>query len=289
MRRNLVIVRAGEGSLHESWLGGGTRSFDLVVSYWGDDPFRFRTGDVIRIDHKGGKFDGLHALLTGRQDLFDRYDYIWIADDDIVASRETIDRLFATMRRYDLLIAQPALSADSYLYFPLTLEFPSFELRYTNVVEAMVPCFNAAYLRQVAPLFGGLRYGWGLDYIWTRLMPEPAGRAAVIDSCVVRHTRQFGSGALYRNAEKPLRQFWDLFERFGLKALPAFGAYAGITVAGERVAMDSALAERGAREAWSRLSPLILGQWSRRQFLKEFVAQHRADVDLTPVRETQSS
>jgi hypothetical protein len=38
-RRNLVAVRAGDKSLHPHWLmGDGGRNWDLVVSYFGDDP-----------------------------------------------------------------------------------------------------------------------------------------------------------------------------------------------------------------------------------------------------------
>src|SRR2546423_553078 len=47
VRRNLVIVRAGDTSLHENWLAGPVdRNWDLIVSYYGDDPERFRAPDV---------------------------------------------------------------------------------------------------------------------------------------------------------------------------------------------------------------------------------------------------
>jgi hypothetical protein len=42
-RRNLVAVRAGDKSLHPHWLiGDGGRNWDLVVSYFGDDPGLYR-------------------------------------------------------------------------------------------------------------------------------------------------------------------------------------------------------------------------------------------------------
>ena len=54
-RRNLVVVRAGDSSLHPGWLAGpGERNFDLVVSYFGDDPAKFKAPDVARVDQKGG-------------------------------------------------------------------------------------------------------------------------------------------------------------------------------------------------------------------------------------------
>jgi hypothetical protein len=198
LRRNLVIVRAGDDSVHEGWLRGGARSFDLIVSYYGDDPLRFRNDDALRIDQKGGKFDGLHSLFTQQPDLFRNYDHIWLADDDIVTQSETIDRLFAVMAEHDFLVAQPALSWNSHFAYPVTLNFPHCHLRYSNFVEAMVPCFRADYLRRVWPIFDGFRFGWGMGVVWTRLMPEPLGRAAIVDACVVRHTRRMYSGSLYQ-------------------------------------------------------------------------------------------
>ena len=63
-RRNLVIVRAGDASLHEQWLAGdGERNWDLIVNYFGDDPARYRNEDVRRIDSKGPKWPALHDLI----------------------------------------------------------------------------------------------------------------------------------------------------------------------------------------------------------------------------------
>ncbi len=46
-RKNLVIVAAGDASLHEGWLAGaGERSWDLIVNYFGEDPQRYRRDDV---------------------------------------------------------------------------------------------------------------------------------------------------------------------------------------------------------------------------------------------------
>ena len=62
MKRSLVIVRAGDGSLHEEWLGQapeGPRNFDLAVSYYGSDPRRFRAPGVQRYDSPGPKYPGL--------------------------------------------------------------------------------------------------------------------------------------------------------------------------------------------------------------------------------------
>ncbi len=53
-RKYLVIVRAGDKSLHPAWLAGeGDRTWDLVVNYFGADPEIYREPGVIRIDSKG--------------------------------------------------------------------------------------------------------------------------------------------------------------------------------------------------------------------------------------------
>jgi hypothetical protein len=48
-KQHLVVVRAGDNSLHPHWLAGdGDRTWDLVVSYFGDDPDIFKVDDVVR-------------------------------------------------------------------------------------------------------------------------------------------------------------------------------------------------------------------------------------------------
>ena len=63
-RRFLVVVRAGDASLHPAWVDPShPRSFDLVVSYYGRDPERYRDAPFRRVDDPGQKFEGLKALL----------------------------------------------------------------------------------------------------------------------------------------------------------------------------------------------------------------------------------
>jgi hypothetical protein len=82
--RNLVVVRAGDGSLHQGWLNGSERpDFDLIVSYFGDDPDAFRTPDENRVDQKGGYWDGVYKLFGKHPELVDRYEYFLLADDDL--------------------------------------------------------------------------------------------------------------------------------------------------------------------------------------------------------------
>lgn len=192
-RRNLVVLRAGDDSLHEHWLTGpAPRNWDLVVSYFGDDPHRYRTGDTLRLDRKGPKWPALHHVLTvDLAESIDDYDYIWLPDDDLATDTTTINELFEYAARYRLSLSQPALTEDSYYTHEITLVDRRFELRYTNFVEIMAPCFRREFLLRCLPTFDGTRTGWGLDFHWPRFAADTSS-IAIVDAVTVRHTRPVG-------------------------------------------------------------------------------------------------
>jgi hypothetical protein len=237
MRRALVIVRAGDTSLHEGWLAGPEdRTWDLLVSYFGDDPQRFRGEDVRRIDAKGPKWPALHALVRELADEIGAYDYVWLPDDDLACDKETINRLFAMCREHRLELAQPALSPTSHLGHAITLRNRSFRLRFTNFVEVMAPCFSADFLRRCAPSFGENISGWGLDYLWPSWASD-AGRVAIIDAAIIRHTRPVG-GPNYRVlTERGITardELLQLAAKYGIRAAARF-VTGGITLDGRHL------------------------------------------------------
>lgn len=247
--KNLVVVRAGDGSLHERWLGT-MRSWDLIVSYFGSDAARFKGEDSLRVDCPGGKWEGLYQLFTSQPHLLETYSYIWLPDDDIDADWTTINKLFATMAEHDLNLAQPSLHPESYFHHHVTLQNPAFRLRYTNFVELMVPCFRADFLRSLVPLFAGRRYGWGIDWVWAYLMEQPSFRTAVIDACAVVHTRPYQVGSLYTQpgAPDPEQEKRELLAQLGVdEDPPNLFAYAALSRQGRPLTARSftALAKAG--------------------------------------------
>jgi len=190
--RFLVVVRAGDASLHPTWTDDlATRGFDLCVSYFGKDPSRFRGAGERRIDDPGQKFLGLHALLT-REAFWRDYDYIWLPDDDLAIDQASIGELFATASRLEVALAQPALAWDSYYSHRITLAHPSFAWRMTNYVEVMAPCFARPFLERCLPTFTENLSGWGLDLLWPRLLPPKPRAIAILDDVVMTHTRPVG-------------------------------------------------------------------------------------------------
>ena len=224
-RRNLVIVRAGDASLHEQWLAGdGARNWDLIVNYFGDDPERYRKDDVQRIDSKGPKWPALHDLIHKLgEDVF-CYDRVWLPDDDLSATKTGINLLFDVIGKHGLALAQPALTPDSHLGHLITLHNRSFHLRFTNFVEIMAPCFNRDFLQQMLPSFNENLSGWGLDFYWPTRIADWT-RIAIIDAVTVRHTRPVG-GPNYRHlvsgGKDPRQELRELLGKYGVTPQPPF-------------------------------------------------------------------
>jgi hypothetical protein len=232
LSRRLVVVRAGDTSLHPHWLDGSeAATFDLAVCYYGDNPQAY-ADCMVRYAVKGGKWDGLHAFFAANPRLLAQYDFIWLPDDDIAATTASINRLFDLTEKHALDLTQPSLTWDSYYSHFITLHNPRFELRWTNFVEIMAPVFSTDFLRRILPVFAGRRFGTGLDYVWSRWMPDPYCRTAIIDSAAVRHTRPVGKGNLSLGADDARgAEARALLQAYGLPR-PSRAVYAGIDMQG---------------------------------------------------------
>lgn len=220
-RRNLVIVRAGDASLHPQWLAGaGDRNWDLVVSYFGKDPAIYRINDVVRIDSTGPKWAPLQRLMLDHPEYLDRYDYIWFPDDDLAMTKQDMNRFFDLCRDYGLELAQPSLTTDSPMNHPLLINNTASHIRFTNFVEVMAPCFSAACLRRVLPTFSATQSGWGIDWLWPRMVQDRDSGIAVIDDVVIRHTRPLGGpnyDAMRAKGQSPLDELLKFQEREGIE------------------------------------------------------------------------
>ena len=193
-RRNLVLLRAGPGSLHSQWrrdLAEADRSWDLCLSWYGPADALPTDADGV-VPGPGTKFEGLAGFIATQPWIWD-YDYVWLPDDDLMTGWADINLLFGLCAEYDLLLAQPSLAPGSHVNQPITGQIPHFLLRFTSFVEIMAPVFAAAALRLCAPTFAMNRTGYGLDHVWPRLIGAPTCRIAVIDAVGVVHTRPLGT------------------------------------------------------------------------------------------------
>lgn len=198
-RRVLVILRAGDESLHLEWLVQPPlqkRNWDLHITYFGElrRPFRNRAADVTLSFEKGTKAMGTVACLEKLGDRIEGYDWIWLPDDDLSADLPTLNRFFEIVAEYDLDLAQPALGEGSYVAHDITLQRPHMRLRYTSFVEIMAACFSRKALKICAPYFGATATSWGPDLLFPKLLGYPERGIAVVDETPVIHTRPVGRG-----------------------------------------------------------------------------------------------
>lgn len=215
-RPYLVVVRAGERSLHTRWLRNiapEDRNWDLCVSWYGaeaafppDDGFEHHVFQpVVR------KFPALYALLHENSPLW-AYDYIALPDDDLMLTWRDWNQMFAVCRAYGLDLAQPALSPEGHVTHDITARDRRHTLRFTSFVEVMTPVFSRAALRLCAPTFKNAVAGFGLDNVWPKLLGGSGARdrIAIIDSINAVHTRPVGVGYDLQAAIEEGRQLqWD--------------------------------------------------------------------------------
>jgi hypothetical protein len=226
-RRNLVVLRAGDGSLHRQWLDAPHRDFDLFISYYGSTPDRHREDADYYEARPGPKWPAIAELLEEHLPALGGYDAFWFPDDDLAASGAVIDRMFAFFRAYQLCLAQPALTRNSYYTWDTLLQDTRAHIRYTRFVEVMAPIFHRSALDVCRPTFTESRSGWGLDWIWPTLCRDAGlGRMAVLDATPVRHTRPVG-GELYRNHPDldPRSDAARLLRRYGIPEVRAVAKY----------------------------------------------------------------
>ena len=161
------------------------------------------------------KFSAIKDIHDKERSIFSEYKAIWCLDDDLEISFHDVDIFFNMMSELGLSLAQPSLSKDSPKRFLMTTNDIECLARYTNFVEIMMPAFSQAAFRHCVETFDKAISGWGLDYVWPKLLGYPDQKIGIVDAIVVKHTKAIdvSGGAFYRylkslgvNAQEELRQ-----------------------------------------------------------------------------------
>lgn len=214
-RRNLVIVAAGDKSLHPEY-ANTYREFDLWIVYFGSDQTvqdRFsETADRL-IPAKGMKLELIRKIFVEGV-LFDhshdlsKYKYIMFPDDDIHFPRgaESLNYLFRTAEMVRADIFQPAIANRNYSW-GCTLQIPGAFCHRVNMAEVMMPGFSYEVLtRGFLPAIHTMDFmksGWGIEAITMRLSEAQLRRPLrtfVLDCVPVIHTRPPGQNSAVRDA-----------------------------------------------------------------------------------------
>lgn len=186
-KKNAVFVPVGKDSLHRQLLKGDA-DFDLHLLIYDGSYNKFcNDSDFVACD-AGYKMDMIYRYLHRHPELFEKYEYFFLLDDDILISTEDVNRLFSMMREYQLKIAQPSLVMSYYTY-KHTAFHPFYILRYTNFVEMMMPCFSRDALKAVLPTFEKEIRWCGIEMHWPALVGSNHKDMAIVDAVSAKHTR----------------------------------------------------------------------------------------------------
>jgi hypothetical protein len=195
--RNLAIARAGDHSLHPSWLSHPSqKNFDLFVAYYGDSPGRWKDESDFYDHAKGLKYPWFDRFLASNPWILD-YDAVWLADDDLAADTATVADAFEIFHEAGLWLGQPSLTADSVVSYEMMRRNPGALLRHVGFVEEQMPIFSRRCLHQVRHTFGESKSGWGLGIAWAKILGYPKDKMAVIDAAPLRHVRPLQTGEMY--------------------------------------------------------------------------------------------
>ena len=192
LARNLVIARVGRNSLHRSWIDAGRpRDWDLYLCPFQEIPsqadLECTVGDVIA----GAKWTGLRTLLR-EWDGWRDYDHIWLPDDDILASQDTISAMFEAAAALQFKLFTPALQENSHYGHYIIMRNRNFFARRVGFVEILVPGFSRAALEHLLDTLdlSATGWGWGLDPLWAKLLDYQD--LGILDAIPVLHTRPVG-------------------------------------------------------------------------------------------------
>ncbi len=192
MARDLVIARVGRNSLHRAWIDAGTpRDWDLYLCPFQEIPPQTGVDCTVGEVIPGPKWTGLRTLLN-EWDGWRDYDNIWLPDDDILASQDTISAMFEAATALQLKLFTPALQESSHYGHYIIMRNRNFFARRVSFVEIMVPGFSRPALEQLLPTLdlSTFGWGWGLEPVWAKLLDyEDLG---ILDAVPVLHTRPVG-------------------------------------------------------------------------------------------------
>jgi len=214
-RSNLVIVCAGDESLHVRYIGS-QRSYDLCVIYFGGQKDRYRDHCEHYLASSGSQTRLLHLLFEQKPELLDRYTQFWLPDDDLETNTEDVNRLFELFGESDFAIAQPSLAPDSDASLSM-LTCKGLGSCEINFVEIMCPLFTRQSLKLSIQYLAESVTGWGVDELWSVHALERGEKLGIFDQVQIGHYRPVGSAGWYQTLKiEPRQELKELKQRHGL-------------------------------------------------------------------------
>ena len=170
------LALSRDWNVEQRWISLGKSQPDSNMA-----PFTVQITDTF-----SPKFLLLNQLLE-KIDLCD-FEYVIVSDDDIELPPGFVDLYLALVSRYDLALAQPARTHDSYIDHCFVEQLDGIDARRTRFVE-IGPLFS---LHRKAfdcflPFDEASPMGWGNDFVWPVLAKKHGLRMGIVDAVPVAH------------------------------------------------------------------------------------------------------
>jgi len=132
------------------------------------------------------KFKLINTLLANAN-LSD-FEYILVIDDDIELPGNFLNDYLEYIRQYDLALAQPARTLDSYIDHPFVGRMPGLTARLTRFVE-IGPLFSIRrdLFDLLLPFDESSPMGWGYDLAWPVMVESNKLKMGIVDATPVTH------------------------------------------------------------------------------------------------------
>jgi hypothetical protein len=216
-RRNLVLLRCGDESLHTSFFVGSSapRNWDLHISYYGTagappavagEPFTWTAEGLT-------KFDGIAACVAKAPFDLDAYDYVAVPDDDVICTRDGWNDAFDLARQHKLAACQFSLHPRSFFSLDFTLRRSGLRLRWVTMIE-LFAIIRVDIFKRLLPIFASPGNMWAIGHVLAEMQKDEPRSLAVLDAVCQLHTRAIGVGPLYergRGIGKTPHQIWHDF------------------------------------------------------------------------------
>jgi hypothetical protein len=135
---------------------------------------------------KGPHWLSCHALFTSYMKLLGDYERIAIVYDDIDATSRIWNTLFHMGDWYGLDLVHPSVAGHAAT--EVTAPQEGSILRYMSVVDCLAPIFTRRTLERLLPTFAEDLPESERAFRWSKLLPWPEYRSAIVDTVHVSRT-----------------------------------------------------------------------------------------------------
>lgn len=156
----------------------------------GSSPVPDKLSPVTHINFTGNteKSVIINRLLSIAAPITD-YEFIIVVDDDIVLPPAFLDSFLEIVCRRHYALSQPSRSHSSYIDHFFVAQLHGIESRQTNFVEiGPLFCVHQTAFPVLFPLDEAAPMGWGLDFVWPKLLEGKDLMMGIVDKLCIEHS-----------------------------------------------------------------------------------------------------